>query len=52
MTTNALAELDADAPTAKRAQYEEFEFKLEALGLLRVTNGTYRDKAGEHTHTE
>ncbi len=52
MTTNALAELEPDAPTAKRAQYEAFEFALEAPGLLRVTNGSYGDdEKADHSYT-
>ncbi|MFC4987395.1 SWIM zinc finger family protein [Saliphagus infecundisoli] len=50
MTTNALADLDGDAPTAKRAQYEAFELDLEAPSLLRVTNGSYGDDE-KHEHT-
>ncbi|WP_114578677.1 SWIM zinc finger family protein [Saliphagus sp. LR7] len=51
MTTNALAELDVDAPTAKRAQYEAFEFDLEAPGLLQVINGSYGDdEKREHSY--
>lgn len=34
---------DADPTTIKRAQYEAFEFELEAPGLIRVTNGSYEN---------
>lgn len=43
MCKNTLAELEYDASTAKRAQWEAFEFALEAPGLITVTNGSYDD---------
>lgn len=43
MYKNALAKLEYDASTAKRAQWEAFEFALEAPGLITVTNGSYDD---------
>lgn len=51
MCTNALSELQPDATTTKRAQYEAFEFDLEAPGLVRVTNGSYGDGADDHSYT-
>lgn len=50
MKSNAVAELEADATTAKRAQWEAFEFDLEAPGLVRVRNGSYGADAEEHTY--
>ena len=50
MCRNTLAELNPDAQTVKRAQYEAFEFDLEAPGLVRVRNGSYGDEADEHTY--
>ncbi|WP_336346118.1 SWIM zinc finger family protein [Halalkalicoccus ordinarius] len=50
MCTNALSELQPDATTTKRAQYEAFEFDLEAPGLIQIRNGSYSDEADEHTH--
>jgi hypothetical protein len=49
MSPNALAELNPDATTAKRAQYEAFEFELDAPGLVLVRNGSY-DDASEHEY--
>lgn len=34
---------EADPKTIKRAQYEAFEFELEALGLVRVINGSHEN---------
>ena len=51
MNTNALSELQPDATTAKRAQYEAFEFALESPGHIRVTNGSYGDESDDHTYT-
>ena len=34
---------DADAKTVKRAQWEAFEFAVEAPGLIRISNGSYSD---------
>ena len=38
MCTNAIDTLEFDASTAKRAQYEAFDFELEAPGLVTVRN--------------
>ena len=37
---------DADQKTVKRAQWEAFEFDLEAPGLIRVSNGSYENPEG------
>lgn len=50
MSRKAMTALQFDAPTAKRAQWEAFEFTLEAPGILRVANGSYGDDAAEHTY--
>lgn len=41
-TQNSIVQ-NADPKTVKRAQYEAFEFELEAPGLIRVTNGSHED---------
>ncbi len=50
MCKETLAALEPDATTTKRAQYEAFEFALEAPGLIRVTNGSYGDDAVDHSY--
>lgn len=50
MTDNALAVLQFDAQTRNRAQWEAFEFTIEAPGIIEVRNGSYGDDADEHTY--
>lgn len=50
MKTNATLIKDADGRTVKRAQYEAFEFGIDAPGLVRVTNGSYGDDAENHSY--
>ncbi len=50
MESNVLSQLQFDASTAKRAQWEAFEFTLEAPGLVRVTNGSYGDDSENHSY--
>jgi hypothetical protein len=49
MTDSPLHALDVDAQTAKRAQYEAFEFAVEGSDVT-VTNGSHADPK-EHTYT-
>jgi len=54
MTDNALSALEdigsgIDTRTLKRAQYEAFEFSLDAPGIVRVKNRSY-DDADDHTY--
>jgi nitrite reductase/ring-hydroxylating ferredoxin subunit len=52
MSTNALDRLEFDARTAKRAQWEAFEFAVPAPGLVNITNGSYAaDEQPDHTYT-
>lgn len=55
MSKNAVEALEdigngIDPKTLKRAQYEGFEFELEAPGLVRVRNASYGDDADDHTY--
>lgn len=51
MTVNALERLEVDEKTAKRAQYEAFEFELEAPGIIKVVNGSHpEDELDDHTY--
>lgn len=43
MTANALRELEFSPETGKRAQYESFEFSLEAPGLVLVRNSSWEN---------
>ena len=49
MCTNTLSALEFDASTAKRAQYEAFNFELDAPGLVTVRNESY-ENADEHSY--
>lgn len=49
MCTNTLAALEFDASTSKRAQYEVFDFELEAPGLVTVRNESH-ENADEHSY--
>lgn len=51
MTNHALAELEFSDKTAKRAQYEGFEFSIEGPGRVRVTNASYGAEKDDHTYT-
>ncbi|WP_336365022.1 SWIM zinc finger family protein [Halalkalicoccus salilacus] len=49
MCTNAIDTLEFDASTAKRAQYEAFDFELVAPGLVTVRNESHAN-ADEHSY--
>ena len=49
MCTNAIDALQFDASTAKRAQYEAFDFELDAPGLVTVRNESH-ENADEHSY--
>ncbi|MFC7009903.1 SWIM zinc finger family protein [Halalkalicoccus salilacus] len=49
MCKNTLSALEFDASTAKRAQYEAFDFELEAPGLVTVRNESH-ENADEHSY--
>lgn len=49
MCTNAIDALEFDASTRKRAQYEAFDFELEAPGLMTVRNESH-ENADEHSY--
>lgn len=50
MRSNVLSELTYSEKTAKRAQWESFEFSVPANGTVVVANVSYGDEADEHTH--
>jgi SWIM zinc finger len=49
MCTNTIDALEFDASTSKRAQYEAFDFELEAPGLVTVRNESH-ENADEHSY--
>ena len=49
MCKEILTALEFDASTAKRAQYEAFDFELTAPGLVTVRNGSH-ENADEHSY--
>lgn len=51
MTPNALSELQYSEKTAKRAQFEGFEFSIEGPGRVRVTNASYGEEKDDHSYT-
>jgi hypothetical protein len=51
MHDNALAALEPDAQTVKRAHWEGFEFDFDAPGTVRVMNGLYGDdERADHSY--
>lgn len=40
----------ADGKVLKRAQWEAFEFEIEASGLVKVINGSYGEEKDDHTY--
>jgi hypothetical protein len=44
------AELHENPTTFKRAQWEAFEFRVPAQGVVRVENGSYGDESDEHVY--
>ena len=49
MCTNAIDTLEFDTSTSKRAQYEAFDFELDAPGLVTVRNESH-ENADEHSY--
>ncbi|WP_245634245.1 SWIM zinc finger family protein [Halalkalicoccus paucihalophilus] len=49
MCKETLSTLEFDASTSKRAQYEAFDFELEAPGLVTVRNESH-ENADEHSY--
>jgi hypothetical protein len=50
MKPNATLIQEASGRTIKRAQFEAFEFGIDAPGLVRVTNGSYGTDAENHSY--
>ena len=49
MSTKSPAELEADETAQKRAQWEQFSFRVEAPGMVEVTNESH-DNPEEHQY--
>ena len=49
MCKNTLSALQLDASTAKRAQYEAFDFEFEAPGIVTVRNESH-ENTDEHSY--